>query len=294
MQFGINLPVSGKSASVENIIKVARWAEELGFHSLWASDHVVLPETVGSFYPYGRDGRWTNPADTHWLDPLLALSWAGQAAPHCMLGTNVLVAPLRNPMLLAKQLATLDVLSNGRVLLGIGAGWMEEEFNLIGVPFADRGSRTSEMVRLMRAFWSGKPVDFQGKYWQVANCAIYPLPVRRTIPIYWGGHTEAALRHVARLGDGWLPLSVSLEDLRAGVAKIRSLREKAGRDPGDLSLVIRPGIQYRVDAETLDAHGNLSISHWIIDDPTRDPTFNALHEEMLRIAELCGLKRRIE
>jgi len=292
MQFGINLPVSGKSASVENIVKVACWAEELGFHSLWASDHIVLPEKVEAFYPYGRDGRWTNPADTNWMDPLLALAWAGQAAPHCQLGTNVLVAPLRNPLLLAKQLATLDVLSGGRVLLGIGTGWMEEEFKLVGVPFADRGSRTNELVRLMRVCWAGEKIDFKGKYWQVADCAIYPLPVMRTIPVYWGGHTEAALRHVARVGDGWLPLSLPLEDLRAGVANIRALREKAGRASSDLSLIIRPGTQYRVSAETLDAHRDLPIAHWIIDDPTRDPTFNALHDEMQRVAELAGLSRR--
>src|SRR5437667_10871765 len=115
MKFGVNLPTSCPAATPANVLKIARWAEELGFHSLWASDHVVLSEKVESWYPYGRDGRWTYPAATHWLDPLLALSWAGSAAPSYQLGTNVIVAPLRNPMLLAKQLSTLDYLSGGRV-----------------------------------------------------------------------------------------------------------------------------------------------------------------------------------
>jgi probable F420-dependent oxidoreductase len=292
MEFGVNLPTAGPLATAENILKVSRWAEELGFHSLWATDHVVLPQKVDSWYPYGRDGHWTSPASHNWLDPLLALSWAASVAPSCKLGTDVVVAPLRNPMLLAKQLSTLDYLSGGRVLLGIGTGWMEEEFNLIGVPFAGRSARTVEMVRLMRAFWSGETVRFQGKYWQVANCMMYPLPERRSIPVYWGGHSEAALRRVARVGDGWLPLSVSPSDLRAGVRKIRTYCEQSRRDPDNVSIVIRPGNQYKVDAEHLDAHRSLGIMHWIVDDPTRDPTFNALHEEMQRVAELCKLPAR--
>ena len=301
MEFGVNLPTAGAPATLENIVKVAGWAEELGFHSLWASDHVVLPERVDAWYPYAKDGRWPYPAETNWLDPLLALSWAAQVALSCKLGTNVLVAPLRNPLLLAKQTATLDYLSGGRVLLGIGAGWMEEEFKLLGVPFADRGARTVEMVKLMRAFWSGEKVHFTGKYWQVADCMIHPLPARRSIPIYWGGHSEAALRRVARVGDGWLPLGLSMAELRAGVEQIRATRERllaknkvaaTSRDPNDVSIVVRPGAQYKVDAERLEEHRALGLSHWIIDDPTRDPTFNALHDVMQRVAELCKLPAR--
>jgi len=292
MEFGVNLPTSGALATLENIVKVAGWAAELGFHSLWASDHVVLPERVDASYPYARDGRWPYPADTNWLDPLLALSWAAQAAPGCKLGTNVLVVPLRNPLLLAKQTATLDYLSGGRVLLGIGAGWMEEEFKLLGVPFADRGARTVEMVKLMRAFWSGDQVSFKGKYWQVADCMIHPLPVRRSIPIYWGGHSEAALRRVARVGDGWLPLGLSMAELRAGVEQIRTTREQLQRDPHGVSIVVRPGAQYKVDAERLEENRALGITHWIIDNPARDPAFQALHDEMQRVAELCKLPAR--
>ena len=292
MEFGVNLPTSGALATLENILKVAGWAEELGFHSLWASDHVVLPEKVDAWYPYGKDGRWPYAADTNWLDPLLALSWAAQSAPGCKLGTNVLVAPLRNPMLLAKQTATLDYLSGGRMLLGIGAGWMEEEFELLGVPFADRGPRTVEMVKLLRAFWSGEPVSFTGKYWQAADCAIYPLPLRRSIPVYWGGHSVAALRRVARVGDGWLPLGLTMAELRAGLEQIRKAREQLQRDPGEISVVVRPGAQYKVDAERVEEHQTLGITHWIIDNPVRDPAFQALHDEMLRVAELCKLSGR--
>jgi probable F420-dependent oxidoreductase len=320
MEFGVNLPTSGAAATLENIVKVAGWAEELGFHSLWASDHVVLPERVDAWYPYAQDKRWPYPADTNWLDPLLALAWAAQAAPHCKLGTNVLVVPLRDPMLLAKQTATLDYLSGGRLLLGIGAGWMEEEFKLLGVPFADRGARTAEMVRLMRAFWSGAKVDFKGKYWQVADCLIHPLPVRRSVPIYWGGHSEAALRHVARVGDGWLPLGLSMVELRAGIELIRAIRERlpqtttevvstprdrdqqlppattevvtTPRDPNGVPVVVRPGTQYKVDAERLEEHQALGVTHWIVDNPSRDPAFQALHDEMLRVAELCQLPAR--
>lgn len=292
MEFGVNLPAAGPAAGAQNIVKVARWAEELGFHSLWATDHVVLPERVDSWYPYGAGGRWTNPAGTNWLDPLLALAWAGSAAPHCKLGTDVIVAPLRNPLLLAKQLASLDDLSGGRVLLGVGAGWMKEEFDLIGVPFAERGARAVEMVRLMRACWSGEAIDFHGRFWQVADCRMHPLPPRRSIPVYWGGHSEAALRRVARVGDGWLPLSVSPADLRAGWQKIRRYCEQYRRDPDSVSIVMRPGREYAFDLERLEAHRDLPIAQWIVDDPTRDPSLNGLHDEMQRVAELCRLEPR--
>ena len=292
MQFGVNLPAAGPGATAENIARVAGWAEELGFHSLWATDHVVLPARVESWYPYGTGGRWTYPPETNWLDPLLALAWAGCAAPHCLLGTDVLVAPLRNPLLLAKQLASLDTLSGGRVLIGIGTGWMEEEFQLIGVPFAARGARTAEMVRLMRALWSGEPVHFRGRFWQVEDGSMYPLPVRGSIPVYWGGHSPAALRHVAREGDGWLPLRVDWPDLRGGIEQIRRDCVRYQRDPASISVVVRPGSQYGLDRERVEAHEALGVTHWIVDDPKRDPSLNGLHEEMRRVAELCGLTPR--
>lgn len=292
MEIGIRLPGAGTKVSPENIVTAARWAEELGYHSVWVSDHVVLPEKVESAYPYDPQGRWTNPPDTPWLDPLLALAWAGAVAPTLKLGTSVMVAPLRHPILLAKQLSSLDFLSGGRVILGVGAGWMEEEFDLIGVPFDRRGPRTVEMVALMRVFWSGERVHFQGEFYQAADCQMYPTPVRKTIPVVWGGHSDAALKRVARVGDGWHPTLISLEQLAEGVGKLRRFCQEAGRDPASVLVIARPGRMYPINAETQARHEALGIQHLVIDPPLDGPDLSNFRAEMERVAQLCQLKPR--
>ena len=145
MEVGVIIPSAGPKMSVKNIVRIARLAEELGYHSLWLTDHVVLPEKVEAYYPYRNHGRWDYPAETNWLDPLLSLAWAGAAAPSLKLGTSVMVLPIRNPILLAKQISSLDVLTGGRMILGAGTGWMEEECDLIGESFKNRGRRVHEL-----------------------------------------------------------------------------------------------------------------------------------------------------
>lgn len=292
MEIGIRLPSAGAKVSYENLVTVARWAEELGYHSLWVSDHVILPEQVDSAYPYDPEHRWRLPAETDWLDPLLALAWAGAAAPSLKLGTSVMVVPLRHPILLAKQLATLDFLTGGRAVLGVGAGWMKEEFDLIGVPFARRGSRTVEMIELMRTLWAGETVDFQGEFYQVAGCKMYPRPVQGTIPIVWGGHSEAALRRIAQVGDGWHPTLITLAELAEGVNQLRQFCEEYGRDPASLLIIARPGKMYPIDAETQAQHQALGINHVVVDPPLTGPDLSAFREELERVAEVCGLQRR--
>jgi probable F420-dependent oxidoreductase len=292
MEIGVRLPGAGAKVSPENIVTAARWAEELGYHSVWVSDHVVLPEKVESTYPYDPQGRWPYPADTPWLDPLLALAWATVAAPSVKLGTSVMIVPLRHPILLAKQLSSLDFLSEGRVILGVGAGWMEEEFNLIGVPFDRRGPRTAEMIALMRAFWSGEMVDFRGEFYQTAACQMFPRPVQPAIPIVWGGHSDAALRRVARVGDGWHPTQISLEQLAEGVGKLHRFCQEAGRDPASVLIIARPGRVYPINAETQAQHEELGIQHVVIDPPLDGPDLSNFRAEMERVAKLCGLEPR--
>ncbi len=292
MEIGIRIPVTGAAGTPVNITRVAGWAEQLGFHSVWVSDHVVLPHEVDSFYPYAGDHRWPYPASTAWLDPLLALSWAAQVAPSVKLGTSVLVGPLRNPMLLAKQLATLDFLTGGRVILGLGAGWMKEEFDLVGVPFGGRGARTEEMVELMRAFWTGDTVDFHGQFWQVSACQMQPAPARGTIPVLWGGHSEHALRRVARIGDGWHPTQLTLEELATGLARLHELCAEHGRPFQSLIINARPGRVLPVDAKILAAHRDLGVTQFVVDPPLDPPNFTQCLEELTRIADLCNLSPR--
>jgi probable F420-dependent oxidoreductase len=292
MEIGVRIPGAGSTVTQAGLVTVARWAEALGYHSVWVSDHVVLPETVVSPYPYDAQGRWPYPADTNWLDPLLALAWAAAAAPSLKLGTSVMVAPLRHPILLAKQLATLDFLSGGRIIWGIGAGWMAEEFELIGVDFEQRGPRTAEMVALMRAFWTGEMVNFQGKFYQAANCQMHPRPAQPTIPIVWGGHSDAALKRVAKLGDGWHPTQITLEQLTAGVAKLRRFCQDFGRDPASLLIIARPGRVYPFTVATQAQHQALGVQHVVIDPPLDWPDLKACRQELERVAELGGLQPR--
>ncbi len=292
MEIGVILPSAGPKCTPENVVTVARWAEELGYHSVWVTDHVILPEHVDSRYPYRSHGRWDYAPDTPWMDPLLALCWAAQVAPSLKLGTSIYVAPLRHPILLAKQVSTLDVLSGGRVILGIGAGWMREEFDLIGTPYDNRGKRVLEMVDVMRALWTGDTVAVQRRFYRVTGARMHPRPAQRHIPIVWGGHSDAALRHVARLGDGWHPTQIPLEDLRAGIQRLRQYCTQSGRPPDSVLIVARPGNTYPLTEEAHAAHLAMGVTHLVADTPIKDPSMEALRHEMERVARICGLRHR--
>ena len=295
MKLGVILPSAGPNTGAANIVATARLAAELGFHSLWLTDHVVLGERVDAIYPYRSHGRWDYPPDTPWLDPLLSLAWAGAAAPELQLGTSVLVLPIRNPVLLAKQVASLDYLSGGRVIIGAGAGWMEEEFDLVGEPFAGRGARAEEMVALMRRYWSGESVVFEGRHYRTpAPARMYPRPAQVRIPILWGGHTDAALRRVARCGDGWHPTQISLAALEHGLGRLHRYCEAEGRDPDSLSVVVRPGDTYEVNEEAHARHLELGVDHLVIDTPIKepDPDLARLRAQMVRVAAICDTKAR--
>jgi probable F420-dependent oxidoreductase len=294
MEVGVIIPNAGPKASPENIVATARLAEELGFHSLWVTDHVALPDRVDSWYPYRSHGRWDYRSDTNWVDPLLSLQWAAAAAPTLKIGTSILVVPLRHPLLLAKQIASIDFLTGGRFILGAGAGWMKEEFVLMGQSYENRGRRLLEMVALMRLCWSGEIVDFKGEFYQVSGFRMYPIPQRRDIPVIWGGHSDAAIRRCARTGDGWHPTQITLDQLRDGLSKLRDYCTQFGRDAATIPIVARPGNTYAVNADSHARHLELGVTHLVADTPIHqeDPKLEILRGEMERIARVCGLTRR--
>jgi probable F420-dependent oxidoreductase len=208
------------------------------------------------------------------------------------LGTSVLVAPLRNPILLAKQLSSLDYLSGGRMNLGLGAGWMGEEFDLIGAPYADRGQRLIEMVRLMRELWTGETVDFHGAYWTVTGAKMYPRPTRGTIPISFGGHTDAAIRRAAQIADAWQPTQITVAQLRDGIRKLRQYAVEADRDPDSVTIMARPGNVYAVDATTHAIHQELGVGHIILDTVIMSADQAELIDQMHGWADVIGLTPR--
>jgi probable F420-dependent oxidoreductase len=231
LAFAASIGIDGAAA-----LEVCRRAEAAGFESLWGGEHVVLPTSIESRYPYTADGRIPATPDTPIPDPLIWLAFAAAAAPSMRLGTCILIVPQRNPLVLAKELATLDQLSGGRVELGLGVGWMKEEFDALGVPWERRGARTDEYVAAMRALWSGPHVEFHGEFVDFSPVTCSPRPVQPSIPILVGGDTEAAVQRAGRLADGYFPGEGDVDRLAGLIARVREATERAGRDPASIEI----------------------------------------------------------
>lgn len=204
MRIGAKLPNSGALPHELGITTMARRLEAAGFESVWVSDHVVMSSQIDSRYPYAEDGAVKWDTEDPWYDAIIALAMAAAVTTAVEMGTAVLVLPQRQPVILAKQIASIDRLSGGRFVLGVGAGWMEEEFDALATPFDTRGPRTDEWIDLVRACWTGHPDEFHGEHYDLpAGVVCQPTPAR-PVPILVGGTTKAALSRAARLGDGWL------------------------------------------------------------------------------------------
>lgn len=235
MKFGLafasSIGVDGSAA-----LDVCRSAEAAGFESLWGGEHVILPTTIESRYPYTIDGKIPATSDTPIPDPLIWLAFAAAAAPTMRLGTCILIVPQRNPLVLAKELATLDQLSGGRVELGIGVGWLKEEFDAIGVPWERRGARNDEYIAAMRALWAAPHTEFHGEFVDFPEVTCSPRPVQSSIPILVGGDTEAAIQRAVRLADGYFPGEGDVVQLAALIGRVRQAAERAGRDPASIEI----------------------------------------------------------
>ena len=229
---------TGPYAQADQAVRLARTAEEAGFDSVWAIEHVVVPADYRSTYPYDPSGRLMGQEadDLALPDPLVWLAWVGAATSRIELCTGVVILPQRNPVVLAKEVATLDHLSGGRVRLGVGIGWLAEEFAALGVPFERRGPRTDDYVRAMRALWQQDAATHHGEFADFERLYCRPQPARGTVPIVVGGHTEPAARRAARLGDGFFPAKGGPTQLGALFDLVRRTAEDAGRDPASIEL----------------------------------------------------------
>jgi probable F420-dependent oxidoreductase len=245
MKFGCHLPMFGPIATRENVLAFARHMEEVGYESLWASDHVVLPYRIESRYPYSDTGAFPLPPDTNFLEPLTTLALVAAATERVALGTTILVLPHRHPVLAAKMLATLDHLSDGRVILGAGVGWMREEIELLGAPFDKRGAWSDEAIEIMRRCWREGPARYQGQFFSFDDIGVCPKPRRGHIPIWIGGHTPRALRRVAELGDGWHAAFPSVDALERGIGELRRECARRQRRFEELTITVRAGLSIR-------------------------------------------------
>jgi probable F420-dependent oxidoreductase len=246
MKFGIAFANTGPFTQPQHAAAFARAAEAAGFESLWTVEHVVVPSDYGSAYPYSPTGKMPGADDMPIPDPLIWLAWVAAVTERIKLATGIFILPQRNPVVLAKEVATLDAMSAGRLILGIGVGWLEEEFDAIGVPFAERGKRTDEYVAAMRSLWTHDKATFHGDFIGFDDCTMRPQPARGSVPIHVGGHTDIAARRAGRLGDGFFPGKDSIEELSRSFDIARAAAVEAERDPnaiemttGAISLVAR-------------------------------------------------------
>jgi len=285
--FGCHLPVYGPAATREVLLGFAQRMEALGYDSLWASDHIVIPYAIASRYPYNPTGDFPLAPGTSFLEPLVALGLVAAVTERIRLGTTVLVLPHRHPVLAAKMLATLDHLAPGRVILGAGVGWMKEEIELFGVPYKQRGAWSDEAIRVMKSCWRDERVSHRGEFVRFEGLGVAPKPATGTIPIWIGGHTPRALRRVAALGDGWHAAFPSAAKMKAGLADLAAACRQVGRDLSSLTISARVGLPARQDTDALvhEIHelAELGVSHVILESRVRDlDDMTAIYEKFAR------------
>ena len=234
MKFGIRYCNTGRYTDPTRAVELVQAAEEAGFESAWTVEHVVIPKGYQSAYPYTSDGRLPGGEGDFVLpDPQIWMAYVAAHTRRINLATGILILPQHNPVICAKQVATLDYMSGGRVLLGIGVGWLKEEFEALGVPFADRGARTEEYMHALRALWSMDLPSYQGKYVSFQNAYMRPKPVRGTVPIIIGGHSKAAARRAGRMADGFFPARGASDEL---IRLVRDSAIEASRDPKEVEI----------------------------------------------------------
>jgi probable F420-dependent oxidoreductase len=275
---------------------IAKKGEELGYDALLTGDHILVPKNISSPYPYTEGGEFPGSASGESMEQLTLLAFLAGQTSKIRLVTSVIIVPHRNPLVAAKALATLDVLSQGRLVVGVGVGWMREEFEALGLPpFEERGAVTDEYIRAFKELWTSDDPHFEGKYVSFDNISFLPKPVQKPhIPLLIGGTSRAAIRRAARMGNGWHPTAMPPEELSENIQYLRRQTQAAGRDdsevPVSISVPMQGGRAGRfalgTDPEEIgpkaEAFANLGVERMVISPYSDDP------REMLAAAEMIG------
>ena len=273
IKIGASLPSAGEFPSKYGVNNMAIRLEELGFSSLWVSDHILMPKIIKADYPFAKDRKATWNTNIPWYDSLILLSMAAAVTKKVKLGTAVLVLPLRHPIIFAKQAATIDELSKGRLVLGIGAGWLSDEFDALNVDFKTRGKRFEDWIKISRNCWTGAPKAFGGEHYTLPEGFLtLPKPYKNDIPFLVGGHSKYALKRAATLGNGWLPqqsaLSIEPSELIEPINLMRKEAVSAGKDPEKLTIVLRinqSANSTKIIADNLNSLSEVGVNEIIID-----------------------------
>jgi probable F420-dependent oxidoreductase len=264
MEFGLHLPNAGPFASGRDIVRIAQEAEDLGFGSVWLFDHIFTPVELDSKYPYTADGSYLLTPDMPFYDVVAVMGAIAGATERIRFGTRVMIPTYRHPVVLANELASIDAIAGGRMLLGVGAGWMAEEFDACDVPLDERFARLDEHIALMRNAWANETASFEGRFYSHVAAGFAPLPPNGSIPIILGGHGDAALRRTAKWGDGWAVATagtVAFEDVADAIGErldtLRRFCDEEGRPFEDLLLVGQAPLN--IDADVLKAQADMGI-----------------------------------
>jgi probable F420-dependent oxidoreductase len=251
---------------------IAQTAERAGFESLWMGDHLAFPETLPP-HPYASSGAGYQEPHTPWLDPWITLTYLAAVTERIRLGTDVYILPLRNPFVTAKSLATLDILSRGRVILGVGVGWCEPEFAAVGENFRNRGRRCDELIDAIKMLWTDSVARYEGAHYDFGPVVFEPKPLQRPHPpIHYGGISQPALKRAAERCDGWIGAPQSFDELRACIEQLRELRKRAGRD--HLPFEVTNGIGRPSDRDELRRYADIGVDRVTV-SPWAQATANA-------------------
>jgi probable F420-dependent oxidoreductase len=245
MKYGFGIPNAGRLVNGDDIIRYVQRAEALGFESIWTGDHIILPAGGTNQYPYTDDGSFPLASTENFLEPFTLLAYVAAVTNSIKIGTTVIILPYRNPIEQAKMLSCLDVLSGGRLICGVGVGWLEKEFEVLGASYKDRGPVSDEYIEIFKKLWTEDEPRFDGRFYQFDGIMMYPKPIQKPHPPIWiGGHSKAAVRRAARLGDAWHPTRQTREHVVQHLPLLREEAERAGRDPETITISLKRSLQF--------------------------------------------------
>ena len=264
MRIGLFAPLGSPVANGEFVTTLGTAADERGFHSLWVAEHVVLFDDYGSQYPYAADGKIPASPESGLLEPFTTLAFLAACTSRIRLGTGICLLPQRNPVYTAKEAANIDFLSGGRLDLGLGVGWLAEEFRVLDVPFERRGARTRAYVEVMRTLWQDEVSEYKGEFYDLPPCRMYPKPIQTPHPpIHFGGETDAAMRRVAELGQGWYGFNHTPDEAAEGIERLEKILADRGRARSDVQVSISPYLK-PFDADSVKRYRDLGIDQLIL------------------------------
>ncbi|TMA68879.1 MAG: LLM class F420-dependent oxidoreductase [Deltaproteobacteria bacterium] len=299
MKLGLFLPLAGDATRLREMITVAATVgESAGFHSLWFAEHVALFDAPGSRYPYAADGSFPLTGEVGIVEPFVAIAFAAALTTRIRLGTGICLVPQRPPLYTAKQVADADVLSGGRLDFGVGIGWLREEFEALGVPFAGRAARCREYLAAMRSLWTDPVSRYEGRLLRIPPLRMFPKPIQKPHPpIIFGGESDAALRRVADLGQGWYGFSLLPDEAAPRIAVLDGMLAERGRAPASVEVSVSPYFKPARDAAALRAYAEAGVDQVIYLVGLRGPStvaaeIEALATELIPTSDRLGLPAR--